>query len=195
MNRWIDFIKAVLAGMCISTGCLCYLSADNKVIGAFLFSIGLLTILTYNLRLYTGMIGRARELKDVYRCAIVFIGNCYGCAFTYSLCLLTPIYARIAPQLETISTSKTSTPLTELFFLGILCGGLMSFATKKKDNYLVSIMCVMAFILIGAEHSVADAFYLLASDDIIQYLKIFAVAIGNAIGAIITDSVVSLSAY
>lgn len=195
MNRWIDFLKAVLAGMYIATGCICYLSVNNKVIGAFLFSVGLLVILTYDLKLYTGMIGRARKLKDIYRCTIVLTGNMYGCAFIYSLTFFTSIHTRILPQLEIICANKTETPLTELFFLGVICGGLMSTATKKKNNYLVSIMCVMVFILVGAEHSVADAFYLLASDDIIQYLKIFVVAFGNALGAMATDNIISLSTY
>ena len=39
-----DFVKAVLSGFMIGIGGTVYLSCSNKIVGAFLFTIGLITI-------------------------------------------------------------------------------------------------------------------------------------------------------
>ena len=49
--------KSFLAGIMIAIGGTVFLSIENKVIGASLFSIGLFGVLIYNLNLYTGKIG------------------------------------------------------------------------------------------------------------------------------------------
>lgn len=191
MNKGICFEKAVLAGMCISIGCICYLSLENKIAGAVLFAVGLISILTYDLRLYTGMIGRARTREDLWQCAIALAGNICGSVCMYVLVRATPIYQKNVLNLQMICENKMNIPLSEMFFLGVICGMLMLFATKKKDNFLLSVMCVAAFILIGAEHSVADAFYLLESGTVIRYLiVVLVVAAGNAAGAQIASRMI-----
>jgi len=51
-----DIYKSILAGMAIALGCWMYLAAPNAVVGAFLFSCGLLTVRLYKLNLFTGKI-------------------------------------------------------------------------------------------------------------------------------------------
>lgn len=187
------FLKSIAAGMCISIGCMCYLSIENKVIGALLFSVGLLAILTYGFNLYTGKIGLVKSLADIYDCIIYLIGNMYGCVVTYGLMMLTPIYNNIYEKLLIIATNKLLIPLPELFLLGVICGILMLFATKNKSNIVLTMFCVAVFILIGAEHSVADSFYLLACNDAFKCLEvILTVALGNAIGAIIMNNIIDM---
>lgn len=189
-----NFLKSIMAGMCISIGCICYLSVDNKVIGSLLFSVGLLAILTYEFNLYTGKIGQVKSLKDIYNCFIYLIGNMYGCAITYGLMMLSPIYNNIYDKLLFIAANKLLIPLHELFILGVICGILMLFATKNKSNIVLTMFCVAVFILIGAEHSVADSFYLLACNDVFRYLEIIlTVALGNATGAIIVNNIIELN--
>lgn len=53
MNWLHCFIKAVLAGMLISVGGIVFLMSDYKIVGAVLFAVGLFTIMTYELNLYT----------------------------------------------------------------------------------------------------------------------------------------------
>lgn len=186
--------KAFLAGICISIGCICYLSVENKIIGAFLFSTGLLTILSYNLNLYTGKIGLVSNIIDLIRAIEILSCNIMGCLFTRCLLLVTPIESRITQKLDEIAMLKFNTPLHQMFLLGIICGVLMSFATKKKDNFIVSILSVVTFILIGAEHSVADAFYLSSIYDMELYFStILIVAVGNAVGAIFTNIIIDSS--
>ena len=188
-----NFLKSIAAGMCISIGCICYLSIENKVIGALLFSVGLLAILTYGFNLYTGKIGLVKSLADIYNCIIYLIGNMYGCALTYGLMMMTPIYNNIQDKLLIIASNKLLIPLPELFILGVICGILMLFATKNKSNIVLTVFCVAVFILIGAEHSVADSFYLLACDSVFKYLEVvLTVALGNATGAILMNKVIEL---
>ena len=52
------FVSAVYSGLCIGIGGMVYLNCENKVVGAFMFCIGLLTILLFGFNLYTGRISR-----------------------------------------------------------------------------------------------------------------------------------------
>ena len=45
-------IKGIYAGVMIGIGGIAYLSITNKIIGAFIFSIGLISICIYNMNLY-----------------------------------------------------------------------------------------------------------------------------------------------
>ena len=66
MERTRQFVSAIIAGMLIGMGGTVYLSQSNAVIGSFLFSIGLYTILVFQLHLYTGKIGYTPFQKPVY---------------------------------------------------------------------------------------------------------------------------------
>ena len=52
-----EVVKGALAGLCVSIGGCVFLACDNKVVGAFLFSVALLTICYFGFSLYTGKIG------------------------------------------------------------------------------------------------------------------------------------------
>lgn len=49
--------KSILAGILIGLGVIINLQSENPIIGALLFSFGLLTIIRMQLNLYTGKIG------------------------------------------------------------------------------------------------------------------------------------------
>ena len=51
---WKVYLSGILAGFSIGLGCIVYLSIDDKIIGSALFTIGLFTICTMGLNLYTG---------------------------------------------------------------------------------------------------------------------------------------------
>ncbi len=75
-----------------------------------------------------------------------------------------------------------------MLFDGFGCGALIYLAVelyRRTKNFIPVIICVMAFILSGTEHCIADAFYLGASQlswKAFGYLWL-AVA-GNSIGAV-----------
>ena len=47
------FINSIWGGIMISIGSMIYLNCPNKIVGAFLFSIGLITIMIFQFKLYT----------------------------------------------------------------------------------------------------------------------------------------------
>ena len=58
----------------------------------------------------------------------------------------------------------------------------MTIATNKNTPLWISPLCVMAFILAGFHHCVADWFYLSSTDSYLYWLLI---AFGNFIGGLI----------
>lgn len=186
-----NFLKSIVAGICVSLGCICYLSIENKIIGSLLFSVGIISIIIYQLNLYTGKIGLSKTLSDIIDNIIYLFGNMSGSMITYCIMQLTPIYDKIQKPLQEIIVYKTSLSLLELFILGIFCGILMLLATKCTTNLILPILCISTFILIGAEHSVADSFYLLVTNNVrIYIIYTLIIALGNAIGAITINKMI-----
>ena len=69
---------------------------------------------------------------------------------------------------------------------GLFCGMLIHFAVKCKVPYLTS-MAVIIFILIGAEHCIADFPYLLTTFSLSHMGKFLMVILGNSLGAIFIE--------
>lgn len=193
-NKLKTFIDAILAGICIGIGCNIYLSCDNKYIGAALFSVGLITIMTFGFNLYTGKVGYiiqngAKYILDVL---IILFGNIVGCVLFGSL-----FPSDIASQMCFI---KLSTDLTTVICKSIMCGLLMFIAVdsyKINKNFLLTFLCIPTFILSGYEHSIADIIYLtmggVFSPLSIKFIAV--VIIGNAIGGMIIPLYKKLKQY
>lgn len=178
--------KSLLAGILIGLGVIINLQANNPILGSLLFSFGLLTIIEMQSLLFTGKIGFiVKDIKDLLpKSLIILIFNYIGIAITVWL------YA-IGNQnfIETISiaaTTKFTKSVFTLFVNGCFCGALIHFAVKNKKTIL-TIFAVMIFILIGAEHCIADFPYLLFSLSIINIVKLIAIIFGNSIGAILIE--------
>ena len=164
-NKFNLFIGAVLAGLCIGIGGGIFLSIDNKIIGAGLFSIGLFLVLVMDLNLFTGKICYARTLKDYKNAGIIWIGNFLGACFLAIILGLTRNIG-LAEKAESICTVKLHDSLFSLFLLGFLCNIFIFAAVDNFKNnpheigkYIGIFLGVMGFILLGTEHCVADMFY------------------------------------
>ena len=72
------FPPAILAGICISIGCVVNLRVGG-VAGAVLFAFGLTTVVYYGLKLYTGTAGFIRRQGDWTMLGVVLLGNIVGC--------------------------------------------------------------------------------------------------------------------
>ena len=155
------------------------------VIGAFLFSIGLLTILNMNFKLYTGAIGYVKgDKQEIKEMIIILIGNFIGSC----LLLLFPHAAAAS-----LVASKLALPLSLVLIKAIVCGIFMYVAVDcfcNSSTYMVP-LCVAGFILFGGEHCIADLCYFIASGTFDISMPIFFVValIGNSVGAIIIDKV------
>lgn len=170
------FKKSIIAGILIGLGVIINVQAKPPVLGALLFSFGLLTIVNLSLPLYTGKIGFLTG--PLFK---IIIGNLFGIAFIVSLYLLSN--KEFLTLLQAAAQTKFEKTFIQMFVAGIFCGILIHFAVKTKVSYLVS-MAVILFILIGAEHCIADFPYLLVNLSIPNFLKFLLVILGNSVGAI-----------
>ena len=156
------FPSAILAGICISIGCVVNLRVGG-VAGAVLFAFGLTTVVYYGLKLYTGTAGFIRRNGDWTMLCVVLLGNIVGCLLMS--CAIT--YAQpdcVAPASAILSGRLAKGPFA-CFLLAIGCGFIMTTAVEfgRKGKMLPLLLGVPVFILCGFAHSIADAFYFLVS--------------------------------
>ena len=191
-RRYISiFAGAVLAGLAIGIGGIVFLSLDNKVVGALMFSVGLYTICTQGLNLFTGKVGYLVEQPVSYLIdlVIIWLGNFAGTGFAAAAANCSRI-AGISEKAVSMCGVKTADSLLSLFLLGIFCGMLMFIAVdgyKKTQNPVILFACVAAFILSGFEHCIADMFYFsLAGAWTAQSIAdILIITLGNAAGGVL----------
>ena len=181
--------NAAIAGFLIGLGVIINTLAANPILGAFLFSFGLLTIINMQLNLYTGKIGFFKELNYSLFTTMVFlitilIFNCIGIAATIGLYALGN--QSFISIISAAAASKFAKTALTLFINACFCGALIHFAVKNKVTIL-TIFAVMIFILIGAEHCIADFPYLLFNLSPINVLKFAFIVLGNSIGAILIE--------
>lgn len=191
----VYLVKSFIAGIMIAIGGTVFLSVDNKIIGAGLFSIGLFMIVTNQLNLYTGKIGYVLEnnLKYGLEVVVTLIGNFLGTFFSSFLLKYTRIYPMISDKAKSICKIKLSDTALSIFILAFFCGILMYLAVNgfktKKDNigkYGSVFLCVMVFILCGFEHSIANMYYFSIANILGKktFISLIIMILGNSVGGI-----------
>lgn len=181
---------AILAGIAIGIGGTVNLSSGNKIIGAFMFSIGLLIIVTSKLNLFTGKIGYLLENKLSYiiDLIIIWIGNFIG-TWLVAFSVRT---ADLNISADALSEAKLNNSWLNVFILSIFCGILMYLAVNSYKEisdplgkYILVILPVAVFIISGFEHCIANMFYFSLAN--VWSLKavgyILIMTLGNAIGS------------
>lgn len=173
-------LNSILAGICIGLGCWIFCSVTNSILGALLFSCGLLAIRIFSYSLFTGKIQYMITKKyKWYHYLIILIGNIIGISL---MCLLTQrsdLYLYAA----TIGRAKDAQIPVIAFIKAIGCGALMTIATKKETPLYITSLCVFAFIAAGFNHCIADAFYFIAAG-VISW-NWFIIVLGNIVGGIL----------
>ena len=182
------FVLAVLAGLMIGFGGVIYLMCPNKIVGAALFSFGLLTIICQGFALYTGRIGYFRQYGLVSILTTI-VGNFVGTGLVALGFRLT----RHSVDIASVVAPKLADSSLSIFLLSIGCGVMMYLAVdsyRKSKSWLFVVMPIVVFILSGLEHSIANMFYLsLAGEWGIDALRITLIAlVGNAVGSAIINS-------
>ena len=81
-----EFIKSILAGICIGIAGTVYLALGGGPVAAILFSIGLIAIVLLDYNLYTGKIGYIQSYKDVPTMILIILGNFIGCLMVGLTC-------------------------------------------------------------------------------------------------------------
>jgi nitrite transporter NirC len=188
------FLKAIMAGVYIGLAGLIYLSLENKLIGALLFSFGLLVVVTRGYYLYTGKVGYLLPYQKGYLYVLLktILGNLIGIAVVAFLFRVTGINS-IVEEASDLYQFKLSYLWYETLALAFFCGMMMyiavdSFVKVKHDfaKVLILVFAVMIFILSKFEHSVANMLYLFLSDSysIKSILYLILMIIGNGLGAV-----------
>lgn len=177
LNTVGNYRQSAAAGALIGFGVVINSMMINPIVGAVLFSLGLLSIIKLSLPLYTGRIGFYQDKTLVG----IFIGNLIGVVtITYLYLCMNPA---IHYMLYDSASVKFSKGFHEMFCAGVLCGMLIHFAVKIKTMPVV-VMAVAVFILTGTEHCIADFPYLVAQPTFDNLIKWLLVILGNSIGAI-----------
>lgn len=165
----------------------------NPVLGMFLFCVGLIAVVKYQTRLYTGTAGFLSSWRDIPSLLLILLGNIVGCLAVASVALVSPL--PLGEAAIKVISSRLAVGWWGTGLLAIGCGLLMSlavdFARKNRDfsDWLPLLFAVPAFILCGFPHCVADAFYccvyLFSASDI-PWLSLAAyygaIVLGNFIG-------------
>ena len=209
-NRWLSFwVDGMLSGLMIGIGGIVNLSCENRYLGAFLFSLGLFSIVQFGYGLYTGKVGYIvnRDKAYIGETFFTLLANAVGAALTAGLILLTRFSQNTAvtgldltlmERAQASMSAKCSDSLLSSLVLAFFCGLLMFTAVEghrrcaAKGNFVgglfLVVMPIMVFILSGFNHCVADVFYyfLAGCPDVPRALLYFlTVIIGNALGGML----------
>lgn len=135
-----------------------------------MFSFGLLTVVNYKLKLYTGTAGfvplryedgRSRWMRAIGELLFILFANIIGCLLVSLLTRLSPI--ELGESAQRILESRLTIGPLRAGLLAIGCGFIMTtvvtFAREGKP--LTLLFGVPLFINCGFPHCLADAFYYL----------------------------------
>ena len=196
IKKYVDsLLKGIYAGFMIGIGAIAFLSLENKVLGSFFFSIGLLTICMYAMNLYTGKVGyiMINKIEYIYELLLGLLGNFIGTFIIGKLILLTRV-SNINEKALSLVNIKLNDNLLSIFILSIFCGILMYIEVNnyKKvgteiGKYIGIFMCVMTFILCGFEHCIANMAYITIANawSWKALLYVLIMILGNSFGAIL----------
>ena len=163
------FRLAILSGIAVGIAGWGYLACTN-IIGAVLFSFGLLTVVGYKLPLYTGTAGfiplrdeqgRSCWMSAIGKLLFILLGNITGC-------LLVALFARLSPidlgaAAQKILEGRLALGPLRAGLLAVGCGFIMTTVVTfaREKNPLPLLFGVPLFINCGFPHCLADAFYYL----------------------------------
>lgn len=170
--------NSILSGIFISLAGLGNLILGG-VLGAFLFSAGLMGIISTGSFLYTGRIYVERNYLDLGK---IILGNMIGCCIGGLLSRYS--YPDIVSTASTIITARCEDTIVAIIWKSIGCGTLMTAAVlgMKENNPWPLLLGIPLFVLTGLYHSIADGFYFFVSPNF-NYIPVWImIVIGNLIG-------------
>lgn len=182
------FTLAVMAGFFIGLGgaFFTYVIHDStlstgltKLIGGFVFSLGLILVIITGAELFTGnnlivmaFISRKKTLEQLSRnWSIVFVGNMVGALFLVFLIFLSGQWtaggASVGATALMIANGKVNLTFLEALTRGILCNILVCLAVylcfsgrSVTDKILAILFPITAFVALGFEHSIANMYFI-----------------------------------
>lgn len=152
-----------------------------------MFSVGLMSVILFRYKLFTGKAGllTTKEIS-LWELIRIWFGNFVGVCFISLVVSFSPFTEEIMQKSMVIMQAREAAGYIPSVLLAIPCGMLMYMAVSAKDNPMQLLyvgMCVVAFIMCGFYHCVADMFYTVAGAlNRHQWLNLLCVTGGNLIG-------------
>lgn len=178
----------VLGGSFIAIGCLWFTLvasdaslgfAATRIVGGFVFSLGLVLVVVAGAELFTGnnllamawADGRIKSGELLGNWALVFATNAVGATAMAALAVLSGYCdmngGAVARAAVRIAAAKASLPFWTAFFAGVLCNVLVCLAIwlamagrTVADKIVGIVLPIAAFVGAGFEHSVANMYFL-----------------------------------
>lgn len=190
--------KSILAGILIGIAAFAFSAlvyAGQRIIGSFIFSIGLISVFILEANLFTGKIGFI-NFKEKQNLLIILLFNIIGIGVIGLIGLAIP---EIRETCESMVCSKLEKEWYRVILDSIMCGAIIHLAVllyRKTKSLLCVVLCIMAFILSGFEHCIANVFYFIAgckelTAKAILWFVIY--IIGNGVGSIGVNFIYNLT--
>ena len=152
--------------------------AVSRVLGAVCFSLGLLLVVVAGAELFTGnnllamawADGKVSTGEVLRNWAVVCVANFIGAAGLALLVFLSGHLGMnggaVGRSYVAIAMAKSTLPVSELFFRGVLCNVLVCMAVwmvlagrSVVDKFAAIVLPISAFVAAGFEHSVANMYF------------------------------------
>ena len=188
MDAMSTFVLAMLAGAFIAFGAVFYTFVTHdstlsvgltKLIGGFVFCLGLILVIVAGAELFTGnslivMAYVSRKVTAWQLCrnwGIVFTGNIVGALAVVFLIYysghLSSANGAVSLLAVKIANAKVNLPFMAALVRGILCNLLVCLAVwlcfsgrSVTDKILAIIFPITAFVALGFEHCVANMYFI-----------------------------------
>ena len=206
---FITFLNSIGAGAVLSLAAATAVIAGGPaaspewaaLIKAVIFPIGLILIIMANLSLFTGNIysygacvaNGCNIWQALGLLVISWFGNLIGSIWVaYGVRISIPGFDLHA--IERVANSKTLISYPQLFVLAIFCNMLVCYAVSmaRRNTGVLKLFGIFfpifLFVFFGFEHSIADMFYMLFTEEFSahNYLAFLGIATaGNIIGGVL----------
>ncbi|MDR2063179.1 MAG: formate/nitrite transporter family protein [Candidatus Nomurabacteria bacterium] len=200
-NRGQVWSRSILAGVVLSCAGLISVIATalfgNLVLSSLLFSFGLVMIILLGAELFTSnclVVLRPRQPKIFSRLAVVYIFNLLGVVIITTFLWGAGLLESYQDNLLSSATTKANLTPVAMLFSGAIANFLVCIASwlgtheKGSTRIFGIILPIMTFVMIKAEHSIANMFIFAAAIftsghfELAYLNNLLWVTIGNTIG-------------
>ncbi len=211
----VFFLMAVLSGFMIGIGgtasllSVALFGVWGRLVGACLFSLGIYAIVTYGMKLFTGMVADIPKmgLKSTWKLPLCFLGNVAGVFLVAVLARYSMLADTVVSEGAALISVKLSQDAWFLksFCSAVFCGWLITlsvwaskYAPKKGLSASIEVLFpVVVFAFCGFDHSVANMLYFFFlgefSPRVLGYIA--ASVLGNIVGGVMLPLVILLKEH
>ena len=123
MGYFRTFVSGIWGGVCIALGGVAFLSLESNMLGALFFTVGLFTICTMGLSLFTGKVCYVFQRDKIYAAnlPLIWLGNLAGTVILGLLVQATRSADNLVARAQSVCAVKLGDSWLSLFLLGVLC--------------------------------------------------------------------------